>query len=39
VLTVLVFLIMVIIRTISSRFEKKGKKPRWKNSSKVPTLQ
>jgi len=39
VLTLLVFLLMLIIRLFSNRFEKKGKRKKWKNSSKVPTLQ
>lgn len=38
VLTVLIFLLIVIIRVISSRFEQKGKK-KWRNSSREVTLQ
>jgi len=39
VLTILVLLLMIMIRLLSNKFEQKGKKKKWKNSSKAPILQ
>ncbi|WP_031543353.1 spermidine/putrescine ABC transporter permease [Mesoplasma photuris] len=39
VLAAMVFALMVIIRVISNKFEMKGSKKKWKNSSRVATSQ